>query len=355
MRLGIIGLPQAGKTTVFNALTRLSQPTTTSGGKFEVRMAVVEVPDSRLDSLVALFRPEKVTRARVTYADIAGLEGGEKSGLSGPLLNQLAQVDGFLEVVRCFEDESVPHSQGGLDPCRDISLMDQELLLQDLITVERRLERLGEERRRGAGRDKAQLEREYALFERLHAALTAEQPLRDLELSAEEEKSLSGYGFLTRKPILILLNLSEGQAPPQVTCPYQRCAVALLQGKLEMEIVQLPPEEAGLFMQEFGIAEPGLNLVIRLSYALLGRQSFFTVGEDEVRAWTIPSRATAFQAAGTIHSDLQKGFIRAEVVAYQDLLALGGLAEARARGKLRLEGKEYILQDGEIMHVRFNI
>ncbi|HSF83850.1 MAG TPA: hypothetical protein VLA49_21650, partial [Anaerolineales bacterium] len=275
MRLGIIGLPQAGKTTVFNALTRGSQPATTSGGKFEVRTAVVEVPDPRLDSLVELFQPRKVTRARVTYADIAGLDGsGGKSGLSGPLLNQLAQVDGFLEVVRCFDDESVPHSQGEVDPCRDIGLMDQELLLQDLIAVEGKLERLGEERRRGAGRDKALLEREYALFERLFAALSAEQPLRDIELSAEEEKSLSGYGFLTRKPILILLNLSEGQTPPEVTCPYQRCGVALLQGKLEMEIVQLPPEEAGLFMKEYGIQEPGLNLVIRLSYDLLGRQSF---------------------------------------------------------------------------------
>ncbi|UCH58717.1 MAG: redox-regulated ATPase YchF [Anaerolineales bacterium] len=356
MRLGIIGLPQAGKTTVFNALTRGGQPTTTSGGKFEVRTAVVAVPDPRLDSLVALFRPRDITHARVTYADIAGLDGSAgKAGLSGPLLNQLSQVDGFLEVVRCFEDERVPHSQGQLDPCRDISLMDQELLLQDLISVERKLERLGEERHRSGGRDKVLLEREIALFEKLHAALLLEKPLRDLELSAEEEKSLAGYGFLTRKPILILLNLSEGQTPPDVTCPYQRCGVALLQGKLEMEIVQLPPEEAGLFMAEFGIQEPGLNMVIRLSYDLLGRQSFFTVGEDEVRAWTIPNGATAYQAAGAIHTDLQKGFIRAEVVAYEDLLSLGGLAEARARGKLRLEGKEYILKDGEIMHVRFNV
>ncbi len=216
MRLGIIGLPQAGKTTVFNALTRGSQPAIMSGGKFDVRTAVVEVPDPRLDSLVALFRPRKITRARVTYADIAGLDGSaSQSGLSGALLNQLSQVDGFLEVVRCFEDESVPHSRGGLDPCRDISLMDQELLLQDLMSVERKLERLGEERRRGVGRDKILLEREYALFEKLHAALSLEKPLRDIELSAEEEKSLSGYGFLTRKPILILLNLSEGQPPPR--------------------------------------------------------------------------------------------------------------------------------------------
>jgi len=258
-------------------------------------------------------------------------------------------------VVRCFENPVVPHSLGDVDPCRDIDILDAELLLQDLITVERRLERLSGERVRGNGREKPPMEREVKLLEKLQAVLSAERPLRDIELSQEEEKSISGYGFLTRKPILLLLNVSDGQTPPEVTCPYQHCSVALLQGRLEMEIVQLAPEDADLFLMEYGIDEPGLDKVIHLSYDLLGLHSFFTVGEDEVRAWTVRRGATAYEAAGTIHTDLQKGFIRAEVVAYQDLITLGSMSEARAKGRLRLEGKEYILQDGEIMHVRFNL
>ncbi|MGW8250790.1 MAG: redox-regulated ATPase YchF [Anaerolineales bacterium] len=356
MRLGIIGLPQSGKTTVFNALTRGDQPTAVSGGRFEVHTAVVDVPDARVSELTALFNPRKTTHAKVTYADIAGLESGAgKNGLSGPLLNQLSQMDGFLEVVRCFENPAVPHPMVEVDPCRDIDILDTELLLQDLITVERKLERLGSERVKGGGREKAAVEREIRLFERLQDTLSAEKPLRDIELNPEEEKTLSGYGFLTRKPILLLLNLSEGQSPPEVTCPYLRCGVAPLQGRLEMEIVQLAPEEAALFLMEFGIEEPGLDKVIHLSYDLLGLQSFFTVGEDEVRAWTVRGGATAYEAAGVIHSDLQKGFIRAEVISYQDLVSLGGMSEARAKGRLRLEGKDYVLQDGDIMHVRFNL
>jgi hypothetical protein len=264
-------------------------------------------------------------------------------------------MDGFLEVVRCFENPEVPHPLGEVDPCRDLSILDTELLLQDLISVERKLERLSGELGKGGGREKSLVKRENELFEKLHAALSEEIPLRQIDLNDEEEKLLSGFGFLTRKPILLLLNVSEGQSPPQVTCPYRRCSVAPLQGRLEMEIVQLAPDEASLFMQEYGIDEPGLDKVIRLSYDLLGLQSFFTVGEDEVRAWTVQRGATAYEAAGAIHSDLQKGFIRAEVIAYDDLLALGGLAEARSKGKLRLEGKEYLVQDGEIMHVRFNL
>ena len=356
MRLGIIGLPQAGKTTVFNALTRGNQPTTMTGGRFEVHTAVVDVPDTRISRLVEMFNPRKVAYAKVTYADIAGLEAGAgKSGFSGALLNQLSQMDGFLEVVRCFDNSSVPHPMGEVDPCRDISTVDTELLLQDLIAVERKLERLEHESNRGAGREKALQEREAELFKKLYESLSEEIPLRDLDLSPEEEKLLSGYGLLTRKPILLLLNVSEGQTPPEVTCQYQRCSVALLQGRLEMEIVQLPQDEASIFLAEYGIDEPGLDKVIHLSYDLLGLQSFFTVGEDEVRAWTVRCGATAYEAAGVIHSDLQKGFIRAEVVSYEDLLALGGLSEARAKGRLRLEGKDYVLHDGEIMHVRFNL
>jgi len=356
MRLGIIGLPQSGKTTIFNALTRGNQPTTMSGGRFEVHTAVVDVPDPRVDRLSQLFHPEKTIYAKVTYSDIAGLEGGSsKSGISGALLNQLTQMDGFVHVVRCFNEAHVPHPSGSVNPLRDIIAMDSELLINDLIAVERKQERLAEERKKGAGRDRAQIEREITLFEKLAASLAKEEPLRMIALSLEEERLLSGFGFLTRKPVLVLLNLSEGQQPAPVEYPYPQSTLVALQGKLEMDISQLPADEAEVFMAEYGITELGLLRVIHLSYELLGLQSFFTVGEDEVRAWTIRRGANAFEAAGEIHSDLQKGFIRAEVVTYDDLVTLGGLSEARGKGRLRLEGKEYILQDGEIMHVRFNI
>lgn len=356
MRLGIIGLPQSGKTTIFNALTRGNQPTTMSGSRFDVHTGVVDVPDERVDILSRMFRPQKTIYAKVTYADIAGLEGsGAKTGIGGQLLNQLSQMDGFVHVVRCFENASVPHPAGSIDPARDAAAMDSELLLNDLISVERKQERLVEERKKGGGRDKAVVEREIALFEKLQDCLSQNRPLRQLELSAEEAKTLSGFGFLTRKPLLVLLNLADAQAAPAIEAPGPQSLLVGLQGKLEMELAQLPPEEAEMFMGEYGITELGLNRVIHLSYDLLGLQSFFTVGEDEVRAWTVHRGASAFEAAGEIHSDLQKGFIRAEVVAYADLVGLGGLVEARAKGKLRLEGREYIVHDGDIVHIRFNL
>ena len=356
MRLGIIGLPQSGKTTLFNALTRGQQPTGIASGKIEIHTGVVEVPDSRVDRLSAMFKPKKTIYAKVTYADIAGLDGSaEKTGISGTLLNQLTQMDGFIHVVRSFEDDVVPHPSGSIDPVRDIQAMDGEFLLNDLIAVERKLERLAEERKKGGGRDKTIIEREAALFERFHATLSEEKPLRDLAISAEEEKSLAGYGFLTRKPVLVVLNLSEGQAEPAIAYDHLHARVVALQAKLEMDIAQLPEDEAQLFLEEYHISEPSLNRMIRLSYDLLGLESFFTVGPDEVRAWTVRRGATAPEAAGEIHTDLQKGFIRAEVIAYNDLIALGGMAEGRAKGKLRLEGKDYIVKDGDILNIRFNV
>lgn len=352
MKLGIIGFPQSGKTTIFNALTRGHAPTTASAGRLEVHTAVVDVPDPRVDALSALFKPRKTIYAKVTYADIAGLEAGAaKSGISGPLLNQLTQMDGLIHVVRCFPDENVPHPFGSVDPQRDIDSMNAELMLNDLIAVERKLERLTEERKKG-GTDKALNERQTALFTRLHEVLAAEKPLRGVEISAEEEKFLSGFGLLTRKPLLVLLNLGEGQAAPQVRA---ESPVVALQGKLEMELAQLPPNDAAVFMQEYGISELSLNRMIKLSYDLLNQHSFFTVGEDEVRAWTVRRGATALEAAGAIHTDLQQGFVRAEVVACADLLELGSMAEAKTKAKLRLEGKEYIVKDGDIVHIRFNV
>jgi GTP-binding protein YchF len=352
MKLGIIGLSQAGKTTVFNALTRGHTPTTASAGRFEVHTAVVDVPDPRVDRLSQMFKPQKTIFAKVTYADIAGLESGAaRAGISGQLLNQLTQMDGFLLVIRAFADENVAHPAGSVDPLRDLEAMTGELLLNDLIAVERKLERLTEERKKG-GTDKSVNERQTALFNRLLETLNANTPLRRLELKPEEARELASFGLLTRKPLLTVFNLGEGQSPVEAQLDHP--SVSLL-GKLEMEIAQLGPEDAAVFMQEYGIQEPGLSRMIRLSYDLLQLQSFFTVGEDEVRAWTVNRGATAVEAAGAIHTDLQHGFVRAEVVAYDDLVALGGMNEARAHGKLRLEGKEYPVQDGDIVHVRFNL
>jgi GTP-binding protein YchF len=352
MRLGIIGLPQSGKTTLFNALTRATQPVGITG-KMEIHTAVVDVPDPRVDRLSEMFKPKKTIFAKVTYVDIAGLDGSAgKAGISGALLNQLTQLDGFIHVVRVFEDPNVPHVNGSVDPLRDIAAMDGEFILNDLIAAERKLERLAEERKKGAGRDKDTIEREVALFTRLHEALSQETPLRDVSIDEHEDKMLSGFGFLSRKPVLIVLNHSEGQTPPAIEYPHQHSKVVALQGKLEMEIAQLAAEEAQLFLEEYGIEEPSLNRMIRFSYDLIGLQSFFTAGDDECRAWTVRKGATAPEAAGEIHTDLQKGFIRAEVVAYDDLMALGGMNEAKAKGKLRLEGKEYIVQDGDILNIR---
>jgi GTP-binding protein YchF len=356
MRLGIIGLPQSGKTTLFNALTRGSQPTGAASGKIEIHTAVVDVPDPRVDRLSEMFKPKKTIYAKVTYADIAGLDGSAgKSGISGALLNQLTQMDGFIHVVRAFEDENIPHPAGSVQPLRDIETMDSEFILNDMIAVERKLERLDEEYRKGGGRDKATIAREITLFKRLQNSLTGETPLRDMDISAEEEKILAGFGFLSRKPVLIALNLAENQPVPAVNYPHRSSQVVPLQGKLEMEISQLPPDEMALFLQEYGIEEPSLNRMIRLSYDLLGLQSFFTVGPDECRAWTVSRGATAPEAAGVIHTDLQKGFIRAEVVHYDDLVALGSMNEAKAHGKFHLEGKEYIVKDGDILNIRFAV
>ncbi len=352
MRLGIIGLSQSGKTTIFNALTRGNTPTTASAGRIEVHTAMVDVPDARVDRLSTMFKPRKTIYAKVTYADIAGLEGGSaKAGISGQLLNQLTQMDGFLLVVRAFADENVAHPAGSVDPRRDVDSMCSELLLNDLIAVERKLERLTEERKKG-GTDKAINERQTALFTRLQETLNAGTPLRKLDLSAEESRELASFGLLSRKPLLTVFNLGEGQRPVEVQLDHPRVD---LMGKLEMEIAQLSPEDASVFMSEYGIEELGLSKMIRLSYELLRLQSFFTVGEDEVRAWTVDRGATAVEAAGVIHTDLQHGFVRAEVVAYDDLVSLGGMTEAKAKGKLRLDGKEYVVQDGDILHVRFNL
>ncbi len=362
MRIAIIGLPTSTKTTIFNALTEGKQETSTySSGVLSVHSATVDVPDPRVERLAAMFRPRKTTCAQVTYSDIAGLDRGvSKGGLSGPLLNVMSQSDALLHVVRAFEDPDVPHSEGRIDPRGDIDIVDDELLISDMILVERRTERLQAQLKKG--NDKAATatnEAELSLFLRLRDQLEREAPLRDLELSPAEAKTLRTYGLLTLKPVLLVLNIGD-EPPGSVTAQladyrHKHTAMVELNGQLEMELSQMPDEEAVQFLPEYGIQEPALNRAIRLSYALLGLQSYFTVGEDEVRAWTVRVGASAVEAAGVIHTDLARGFIRAEVVVYEDLLAAGSLAATRSRGLLRLEGKDYIVQDGDVMNIRFNV
>src|SRR6185295_3732336 len=290
MKLGIIGLPQSGKTTIFNALTRGNTPTTASAGRFEVHTAVVDVPDPRVTKLSEMFKPKKTIYGKVTYADIAGLEAGSaKSGISGQLLNQLNQMEGLILVVRGFTDENVMHPSGSIDAMRDAESMLTELLLNDLIAVERKLEKLTDERKKG-GTDKTINARQTELFEKLNKTLSENKPLREMEFTHDEEKELSSFGLLTRKRILTVFNMGEGQKAPEIKLDHPSVA---LMGKLEMEIAQLSPEDAAVFMQEYGIQELSLNRMINLSYDLLQVQSFFTVGEDEVRAWTTRRGASA--------------------------------------------------------------
>ncbi|MFZ0547764.1 MAG: redox-regulated ATPase YchF [Candidatus Promineifilaceae bacterium] len=358
MKLGIIGLPSSGKTTIFNALTQGDAPTGQSmGGRFDVLTAVVDVPDERVDVLSEMFNPKKTTYARVTYTDIAGLQKGigESGGLSGPLLNHLVTLDGFVHVVRAFEDDNVPHLENTIDPARDLAALDMEFMINDLVAVEGKLERLQDGLSKGAYKNKAAAETEMALFERLHEKLTEERPLREVELTDEEFKSLRGYSLLTLKPVLVVVNIGDTQDEVALDYPYEASMVANLRGKLEMELAQLEGDDLEMFMDEYNVTELGLDRVIGLSYELMGLQSFFTVGEDEVRAWTVKKGAVALDAAAAIHTDLAKGFIRAEIVGYETLVELGGMAAARTAGKLRQEGKTYVMQDGDIVHVKFNL
>ncbi len=362
MKIGIIGLPNSGKTTVFNALTRGKTPTEAySSGRMEVHTAVVHVPDERVDKLAAMYNPKKVTYATVQYKDIAGLAKGmgEAGGLAGELLNEVSQNDALLHVVRAFNDASIIHPEGAVNPARDIEIMETELLLNDMTIITNRLERIASRLGKGGdAKERQALADEKELLERLLAAVEEETPIRELALSPDEEKLLRGFALLSQKPMLILLNIDD-DADESVAEAYQdviqgkHVAVAALRGKLEEELAQMEEEEAAEFLAEFDIPEPGLSRIIRLSYKLLQVHSFFTVGEDEVRAWTIPVGATAVEAAGVIHSDLARGFIRAEVIAYDELVGAGSMAEARKQGKLRLEGKEYVVKDGDIVHIRF--
>ncbi len=353
MRIGIIGLPNSSKTTVFNALTGSNRPTeAVSTGKLEVHTEVVPVPDARVDQLSAMYDPKKTVYATVTYSDFGGVDKG--FGESGQLRNEMSQVEAFVHVVRAFEDDLVPHPHESIDPARDVEIVDQEFLLADLITVEKRLERLQDEIRKGKKDDRQRIDSEIALMERLKSALENETPLRDIDLSADEEKQLRGFGFLSQKPMLIVFNTGDELRPADeiITYTHQHSATLSLQGQLEAEIAQLSGEDRALFLEEYNISDPIATRAIQKSYELLRLQSFFTVGKDEVRAWSVPIGATAPEAAGVIHTDLQKGFIRAEVMRYDELLEHGSESALKEAGKTRLEGKNYIVQDGDILNIR---
>jgi GTP-binding protein YchF len=365
MQIAIVGLVQAGKTTTFNALTRGHAETGGYGG-LTVHVGVVKVPDARLDALAEIFHPKKVVHADVTYADIPAPPGGEGAvtdELPAEVVGRLRDADAFLHVVRAFDDPSVPHPAGSVDPARDLERLDLEFALADLAVVERRLERLAREAQHGTTAEREEADRERAILERLRAALSDGRPIRDLALTDDEARILRGFRFLTEKPVLVLVNVGERDLPRAAALVdgirdsyrHQATLVDALSAKIEMEIGELPEEEAAVFLADLGLERPGSERVIELSYRLLGRISFLTAGPDEVRAWPVPRGSTALDAAAAIHSDLARGFIRAEVVPYDDLVALGSMAAARHAGKLRSESKAAEVKDGDVIEVLFKV
>jgi GTP-binding protein YchF len=358
MKVAIIGLASVGKSTLFQLLTGAVAPP--PSGKPEARLGIARVPDPRIETLSEMYSPKKKTHATVEYVDVPGVAKGEGSALVD--LPALRGIDAMVHVVRAFESDVVPHPDGSVDPLRDAKMLELELILADLSTVEKRLERLDANIKKA---NKADDVAEKAVFLKMKEGLEAERPLRELDLSEEERRRLRSYSFLSEKPVLVVANLGEGQIrdaagflgssgldsfaarPGFGLCP--------ISATIEAEMAELAPGDARAFMEDLGLAEPGLDRVIRTSYALLGLISFLTAGEDECRAWTIRKGTKAQVAAGTIHSDIERGFIRAEVVAFDDLVAAGSIAACRDKGTLRLEGKEYLVRDGDVINFRFNV
>ena len=353
MKLAIIGLPQSGKSTVYNALTKKDETLSVSGTRVEVHSAMVNVPDETLLDLANLYSSKKIVHAQIAFADVAGFgAGGSGESLSGQLLNALSGMDGLMIVLRNFADDSVPHIKGSIDPARDLAALLEDLMLNDLIVAERKIERLAEERQK-SGRDSAAIEKEKAFFEKVLEALNHGTPLRDQALSEDEKNTVSGLGFLTHKVVLAVQNNGEDQEDSAIQ--HEGIKTLSLLGKLEMELAQLPDEEAGEFLSEYGISESGGQRIIRAAYEMLNTQSFYTAAESEAHAWMLQKGSSALKAAHTIHSDIARGFIRAEIIHASDLLELGSLANARDVGKLRLEGKDYPMRDGDVINVRFNV
>ena len=365
MQIAIVGLAGAGKTTVFNTLTRGHADTGGYGG-MQLNVGVVKVPDARLARLAEIFHPRRVVQADVTYVDLPapppssdGRIGTEE--LPAEHLARLRDADALLHVIRAWDDPAIPHPAGSVDPARDLEQLDLEFTLADLAVVDRRLERL-RTGRHGTPAEREANDREEGLLARLKAALEAGRAIRDVELEVGEEKAIRGFRFLTQKPVLVLLNVGESDLPratalaTEVAAGYdhRHALVDALSAKIEMELGEIEPDEARAFMDELGLTESSLDRVIHLSYRLLGLISFLTAGPDEVRAWPVPDGSTAVDAAGAIHTDLAKGFIRAETVAYDDLLELGSMADAKKAGRLRSEGKTYRVRDGDVVEILFS-
>jgi GTP-binding protein YchF len=355
MKTAIIGLPMVGKTSLFTILTGVHQETRI--GSTAARTGVARVPDTRLEALAGLFDPPKVTHATVEYVDMPSIS---KETLRDPgSMASLRVVDAFAHVLRLFADETVPHEKGSVDPLRDLEDVETELILSDLVVVEKRLERLDKDRKKIKN---PELDREFELLVKCKAALENDQPLRQLDLDADDEKRMRGFQFLSQKPMLYVLNLGESDASRlhQREQEYREgplagrkhTAVTAVCGKIEAELAELPREEQRDYLASYGLQESGLERLISVTYSLLGLMSFLTAGEDECRAWTIPMNSAAVKAAGAIHSDFEKKFIRAEVVNWKPLVEMGGYAGVREKGLLRLEGKEYIVKDGDVLVIR---
>ena len=358
MKTGIIGLPQVGKTSLFKILTKAKLEDRGYSNPREAHIGVARVPDDRLDKLSALYSPKKTTYASVEYVDVAAI--GQEALKETAFLTSLRNVDALIHVLRAFEDDAIPHV-GPIDPLRDIRNVEFDLMISDLSQVEKRLERVEKDMRKMRS---AELENEFALLKRSKEALEKEVPLRELEMTPEEKKLIKGFMFLSQKPVLYAVNIGEsaslGQDLDSAVARYKLTDVAhrsgagatAICGKVEAELAEMDEVEAADFLSSYGLHESGLVRLIRKSYELLGLISFFTAGEDECRAWTVPAGSKAPQAAGAIHSDLEHHFIRAETIRWDNLLAAGSEAAARAQGTLRLEGKEYVVHDGDVMHIR---